>query len=237
VVAPSSSIRVARGAFSADASVVARTRTLLSFCLGVIVLGVAAITGCGPSFQATYECEVHFEHCYAVDQGSGSVDVKKVCWREWLHNYTYGQPSDRVEYAATRFSELSLDPTLPSLDTNTRPKRTPSTAAPMPTSAFAPPPSVAESRTADRGATGASPPTPVSGIAPPAPMVAAIAPSSLGVETRAPGADCMTGCSDRWTRCRGGCKDGACDACDRTYRACAPACFQETRQAPARSLR
>src|SRR5579863_8794084 len=77
---------------------------------------VASVAGCGPSFQAVYEGERNFEHCYALDQTQASVEAKKNCWREWLRDYTYGQSNDRVEYAATRFSQLSLDPTLPSED-------------------------------------------------------------------------------------------------------------------------
>src|SRR5580704_16522387 len=82
-------------------------------------LGLAAVGGsaaCGPSFQAVYECDVHFEHCYALDQGGATVEAQKECWRDWLHGYTYGQSRDRVEYGGTRLSYLSLDPTLPSED-------------------------------------------------------------------------------------------------------------------------
>jgi len=183
-----------------------------------VALGVAAVAGCGPSFQAVYESDVRFEHCYAVDMGPGAVEAKKDCWREWLHDYTYGQSSDRIEYAGSRFSELSLDPTLPTLDTGARPRRTHSAAAPMPTSAFAPPPNVAESRTAP---------------AAPEPVVAAVAP----IAARAPGEECTSACVDNWTSCHKGCKDGACDACDRTYRGCVPACFGAEPRQPARSLR
>ncbi len=83
---------------------------------------------------------MHFEHCYALDESGASVDAKKECWRDWLHGYTYGQSRDRVEYGGTRYSELSLDPTLPSEDMPSgRPKHV---AAPVPTNAFAPPPNV-----------------------------------------------------------------------------------------------
>jgi len=202
---------------------VARTRTLLFLSLSAL----GTVVGCGPSFQAVYECDVRFEHCYAFDQGSSTVDAKKDCWRDWLHTYTYGQSSDRVEYAATRFSELSLDPTLPTLDTGTRPKRGRSAAAPMPTSAFAPPPNVAER-------SGGAPAPPSA----PEPLVAAKALPPLPVAARAPGEACTTGCTERWSSCRGDCKDGACDACDRTYRTCVPACFTDGRdRQPARSLR
>lgn len=184
------------------------------------LVGAVTVAGCGPSFQAVYECDVRFEHCYAVDLGGGSVDAKKDCWREWLHDYTYGQSSDRVEYAATRFSELSLDPTLPTLDTGSRPKRARSAAAPMPTSAFAPPPNLAESSKA------ASDPPP-----PAAEPVAAVA------GARAPGEECTAQCTQSWTSCRQGCKDGACNGCDHAYRACVPACFPPESHPPPRSAR
>jgi hypothetical protein len=190
---------------------------------GLVATGAGATTGCGPSFQAVYECDVNFEHCYALDQGSASPDAMKACWREWLHSYTYGQSRDRVEYAATRFSELSLDPTLPGEDTQTRPKRTHTMVAPLPTSAFAPPPNLG----ADHGDGPASPPQTVAGATgPPRPVVVA----------QAPGEQCTAACADRWNGCRKGCTDGACTACDRSYKECVPGCFQDVAQAP-RSLR
>jgi hypothetical protein len=190
---------------------------------GLVATGAGATTGCGPSFQAVYECDVNFEHCYALDQGSASPDAMKACWREWLHSYTYGQSRDRVEYAATRFSELSLDPTLPGEDTQTRPKRVHSMVAPLPTSAFAPPPNLG----AEHGEGPATvPPTVAGATGPPRPVVVA----------QAPGEQCTAACAERWNGCRKGCTDGACEACDHAYKDCVPGCFQETRQAP-RSLR
>ena len=65
---------------------------------------------CGPSFQAVYECDVRFEHCYALDQGPRAARreegvLARLAAR--LHVRAVARP---VEYAATRFSELSLDP-------------------------------------------------------------------------------------------------------------------------------
>jgi hypothetical protein len=202
---------------------------VLLACAG---LAVGAVAGCGPSFQAVYEGDVRFEHCYALDQTAATPDAKKDCWREWLHGYTYGQSRDRIEYAATRFSELSLDPTLPSEDTAQRPaRRARNNAAPLPTSAFAPPPNVA----GDGSAPPPPQPTQQEGGAPDG---SAPLPASRAVQavSHAPGEECTNACADRWNACRHGCADGACDTCDHAYRACVPGCFQDVRHPP-RSLR
>jgi hypothetical protein len=219
-----------------------RAVALVAFAGGAA--GVAA--GCGPSFQAVYEGDVRFEHCYALDQTTAPVEARKECWRDWLHVYTYGQSSDRIEFAAARFSELSLDPTLPSVDPGTRPKRGHS-AAPLPTNAFAPPPNVAgegagpgekggqgtsgasggSSGSSGSGGSSASGPTPDGGSG--SQHVAQVA-------ARAPGEECTAACADRWNACRRSCTDGACETCDQSYRSCVPACFKEVHQIP-RSLR
>ncbi len=178
-------------------------RLLLTAAAGVFVLA------CGPSFQAVYECDVRFEHCYALDQEVTAPDAaKKTCWRDWLHGYTYGQPRDRVEYAATRFSELSLDPTLPKVEAES-PRHVHAMAVPAPTNAFAPPPNLA-----DRG-------PPPEGSA----SAAAPARSATPVAAHAPGEECAESCASYWSACHKTCKDGACDACDKAYRLCVPACF------------
>jgi hypothetical protein len=182
---------------------------------GLLCLVAAA---CGPSFQAVYEGEVHFEHCYAMDQKAGPVEEKKDCWRDWLRGYTYGQSNDRVEYAATRFSQLSLDPMLPTEEEHAGARKEGRTlAAPLPTSAFAPPPNMVE-----RNAPDASVPAPEAHSAkapeppPPAP---------------APASDCVRTCDERWNSCHAACKDSkdkpTCESCDKAYRTCMPACFRE----------
>jgi hypothetical protein len=168
--------------------------------LGLIAAGGSA--ACGPSFQAVYECDVHFEHCYALDQGSASVEAKKECWRDWLHGYTYGQSRDRIEYGGTRLSQLSLDPTLPSEDVRSEGRKR-TIAAPVPTNAFAPPPNMIE---------GHDPAGP---------------PPDDAVAIHAPGADCADSCKQRWTTCHLGCRGASCGSCDDTYRACMPDCFRQ----------
>jgi hypothetical protein len=195
-------------------------RSALPLPAAAVVLTCSA---CGPSFQAVYEGELHFEHCYALDEMTVPDEAKKDCWREWLRGYTYGQSNDRVEYAATRFSQLSLDPLLPSEDVSDagarRPRRSESTvAAPVPTNAFAPPPNMSASDGHDAPSA--------------AKMADAGRPPRAASTPGAPGADCITACQGRWSGCRDGCKDGACDTCDKSYRACMPACFRDEAGAP-----
>jgi hypothetical protein len=179
-----------------------------------VSLGAFGVVACGPSFQAVYECDVRFEHCYALDQGTASVELKKQCWRDWLHGYTYGQSGDRIEYAAARFSELSLDPTLPSVEVReARPTRR--SAAPVPTSAFAPPPNLADRPAADASA----PSSKASG-------------EVREVVVRAPGSDCAEVCATSWKSCHDACRGVACDECDKRYRACVPGCFREEPSPP-----
>ena len=184
--------------------------------LGCVLLVVAGAVACGPSFQVVYECDVRFEHCYAIDQSAVQPDAKKDCWREWLHGYTYGQSRDRIEFAATRFSELSLDPTLPNEDVRgPKPRRIEHpVAAPVPTNAFAPPPNVSDGKSSQES---------------PASLTKAVAkdPPVRDAPVRAPGSDCAQTCGDKWSACRAPCKDRACDACDKAYRGCMPACFHD----------
>ena len=184
----------------------------------LLLLVASGALACGPSFQAVYEGDQHFEHCYAMDERAVPDDKKKECWREWLRGYTFGQSNDRVEYAATRFSQLSLDATLPSEDVRDagprRPRKAERTvAAPIPTNAFAPPPKVNtdEARQAPDASSPAQHPPPIA---------------------RVPGSDCTGACEDRWSACRGGCADHGCEACDRPYRACMSTCFHEDAGAP-----
>ncbi|MDP9152396.1 MAG: hypothetical protein M3O36_20915 [Myxococcota bacterium] len=176
----------------------------------LLVLGVGAVA-CGPSFQALYECDVRFEHCYAVDQTAATPDAKRGCWREWLHGYTYGQSRDRVEYAAKRFGQLSLD-VAPGLAVEPH-----TVAAPMPTNAFVPPPNVAEGRVTPESAPYA-PPDAGTGEAPGSKLAARPA-------SHAPGAECAEGCAELWSSCHGHCKDQGCELCNGQYRTCVPACF------------
>jgi hypothetical protein len=187
---------------------------MMRFAFGGGLAASLVAAACGPSFQAVYEGEVHFEHCYAMDQKAGPVEEKKECWRDWLRGYTYGQSNDRVEYAATRFSQLSLDPTLPTEEDRAAGPRKGTLAAPLPTSAFAPPPNMVERPDA----------------AAPVPEARSAKPEPPPPPAPAPASECVRLCDERWNSCHAGCKDkdkAACEQCDKGYRTCMPACFRE----------
>jgi len=175
-----------------------------------LIAWALAASSCGSSFQATYECDVHFEHCYALDQTGASTDTKRQCWRDWLRGYTYAQSRDRIAYATTRVNQLAADPP-PSGEAAVTLSviAAPTAAAPLPTNAFAPPPNVSESHSSAlaEGAVDAGP--------------------SRDAALRAPGAECAETCKDRWSECRRSCSEAKCGACDRMYKSCMAACFRD----------
>ena len=196
-------MRIAYGASASD------TQWVASWCVFLALVLVAA--GCGPSFQVVYESDVHFEHCYALDQSEAPIGSKRDCWKAWLHAYTFGEPRDRVDYASSRFSALSPDepPSSRMVASSAARAPTPAVDAPVPTNAFAPPPNIANAvATVDSGA---------------GPPVASL--------PRTPGVDCVDACASTWTACRTGCKAAGCAPCDQAYRTCVPACFADKKSA------
>ena len=189
-----------------------------------LALGVAlgALTlGCGPSYQALYEGDARFEHCYALEEsGQISMIQKRDCWRGWILHYTYGQTRDRVEYAAARYKALARAPQAPTDEAmmEAAPGEARSTAivAPAPTSAFAPPPKTLEATVADSGADEE--------------MNAGYLDASTPVVTeesapQPPGSSCTTGCDATWNHCKD-CDGGAkCAECTATYKRCMRRCF------------
>jgi hypothetical protein len=194
--------------------VLLRTKSLLVAAAAIAGFAVA----CGPSFQIIYEGDVRFEHCYAVDESPTTpLREKADCWRDWMKNYTYGQTRDRIEYAAGRQTALTLAPQSPTDEALMEAApgggvRKNVISAPMPSSAYAPPPAtMVDDAKPDAG---------------PAPR-----PSAAPVQ-RAPGAECIDTCAKEWSGCRDGCTGKACDACDATHKACARACFTDKALAP-----
>lgn len=209
-----------------------------------IVIGVGALGGalaCGPSFQAIYEGNARFEHCYALEENAQQATTEKVaCWRDWSEHYTYGQTRDRIHYATARYVALSQATNLPTDEAMmmAAPGMTPrqsTITAPAPTNAFAPPPKVLDE--ADGGGLIGAPklrpnempttvtfaggkPIPAASASAASAAVASVVPdASAPPAVRAPGADCADTCAVRFRECKG-------TLCDKPYRACMRACFK-----------
>jgi hypothetical protein len=188
----------------------------------LLPLGLAlAVAGCGPSYQALYEGDARFEHCYALEEsGTVSMAVKSECWRGWTKHYTYGQTRDRVEYAAARYHALSHAPQAPTdeamMEAAPGEGRASSIAAPAPTSAFAPPPKILD-ESATSGTDNGQ-------------LLAGYTDAGRAVVTeesalQPPETKCASGCDAAWGRCRD-CDGGAkCAACTATYKKCMRTCF------------
>jgi hypothetical protein len=186
---------------------------------------------CGPSFQAVYEGNARFEHCYALEENpQAPMTSKASCWRDWSEHYTYGQTRDRIHYATARYVALSETQTLPTDEAMmmAAPGETPratTITAPAPTNAFAPPPKVLEQGeqkiTRVTGHPGEAADVPVLALDAGAP-----APSIVTL----PASPCADGCASTYRSCAVGCNPAAgaksCDACLRSYRGCMRDCFK-----------
>ena len=118
----------------------------------LIVAGLAAsLVACGASIRATYEEDVRFEHCMALDaRPDVKPTLRRACWEEWLSFYTYGQTRDRIDYAHLRAKQLGAASDFQEEEI------APTRAAPDPTSAIAPPPMMLAAT--DAGTPDAEPP-------------------------------------------------------------------------------
>lgn len=195
-----------------------------------VVIGILAAAGCGPSFQAVYEGNRRFEHCYALEENPGAtMPDKSSCWRDWSEHYTFGQTRDRVQYAISRYVALSRAGAAPTDEAMmmAAPGETPRTSiinAPAPSNAFAPPPKVLEAGEERRTTSGrpevASVPFIDAGAPapPPAPAIPAQA--------------CNDKCGGDFKTCATGCegdagpKSKSCVKCESSYKTCMRACFK-----------
>jgi hypothetical protein len=200
-----------------------------------VFLAVAGVAACGPSFQALYESNARFEHCYALEENPQvPMPEKAACWRDWSERYTYGQTRDRIHYATARYVALSdarnipTDEALMMAAPGETPRRSTITA-PTPTNAFAPPPKVlAPSELPSTSMTEVTA-IPVMEV-----DAGAVGPSAPLVPAPLPGTSCADKCAGDYHACAGGCPDEAggsakgkeCKSCSSTYRACMRACFK-----------
>ncbi len=194
-----------------------------------------AFVGCGPSFQAIYEGDAQFEHCYALDDTpSAPMQEKGACWRDWSQRFTYGQTRDRVEYAAVRSRALTrvngaptdeaLMQAAPGEGSEFR-----GILAPAPTSAFASPPKTL-APIADAGArasTSSHANTDAPGLG---------GTSSPVAEPPPPGSECSGECTRVWRGCSGACTGAGCDKCQKAFKTCMKVCFKTEAAPPARAV-
>lgn len=194
--------------------------------IALVLLGL----GCGPSFQAIYEGDARFEHCYALEEDPNvAMQYKSDCWRDWMKRYTYGQTRDRVQYAANRYGALTRAPAVPTDEAmmgaapGEEGEKT-QLSAPAPTSAYTSPPKTSQ---------GASTVSPTQTWASSAPVLdGGSTPASPPVtvpEPRGPLADCTDACTVSWKGCKVSCEQQAkrsCDACEKPYRSCLKQCMK-----------
>lgn len=199
------------------------------------VAGLGALA-CGPGFQAVYEGNARFEHCYGLEETpQATMKEKADCWRDWSDHSTYGQTRDRVQYAIARYVALSQAPNVPTDEAlmMAAPGVTPRVStitAPAPTNAFAPPPKVLE---ADAGAPPPASATPLPTASEPPPPAPPVAAKGAAV----PGAPCADTCTASFRSCsdapakptdpvRTGGNAPRGGACEDRYKRCMRACFK-----------
>lgn len=201
-------------------------RTGAWLLLGASAVG-AALVACGPSYQAVYESDARFEHCYALDDTpTATLQKKGDCWREWFQRYTYGQTRNRVEYAVARYRALSRVPDAPTDEAMMQAApgegAAPTTlAGPAPTSAFAPPPNTllqTDGGAPRSSALPSSPPATSDGL----PVV----PDGGTGASAVPGTECSERCTDGWKVCTAKSGVRSSEVCNRTHLKCMRGCFR-----------
>jgi hypothetical protein len=198
-----------------------------------VTSALALLGGCSPTFQSLYESDVHFEHCYRVDEERHvAIKEKLQCWRDWSQRYSYGQSRDRIGYARGRQETLSQALAAGEKAAPQGIAEGPKGLLPQPTSPYAPPPQLMTpaSAKADTGTIVA--PLRAAAATDAGATEGAIASTNAALRTDtvavvdAPGASCAGACGKTWSSCKQQCKGGTCRAdCDDRYRGCMRACF------------
>lgn len=173
----------------------------------LVAAGLSAVAGCGASINAVYEGDVRFEHCMALDSRADvKPTLRRACWEEWTHFYTFGQTRDRVDYALVRRNQLGNASDFDEGEWASRERS--ALAVPEPTSALAPPPMM-------MAATDAG-----------APLDAGAANATREGDHPPPASECAGECEEGWGLCRQDCKTPACEkGCTGKYKRCMRKCF------------
>lgn len=199
-------------------------RFAMAFASGAIF---AVIAACAPSMQAVYESDARFEHCYALDDSpKASMEQKGACWHDWVEHHTIGQTRDRIEYAQARYRAIEKAPEMPTDEAMMAAapgegRDTANVAAPLPTSAFAPPPKMQ-----DDGVHAV--PTPTESARPKPAPTTSVTPKNSPMP-KAPGSECVEACTTSWDTCRADCGANVdkCDACESKHATCLSTCVKK----------
>lgn len=175
-------------------------------------IGLPGLAACGASINAIYESDVRFEHCMSLDDTEEvKPTIRNACWDEWLKFYTFGQTSDRIEYAKVRMRQLrnGEDRREPELLAS---QAHPTEAVPEPTTALAPPPMML--------VVDAGPAEPV---------------KPEDESTKPPGSECSNACETEWVKCKKECVTPMCNrqtciakcekTCKEEHAMCMRVCF------------
>jgi hypothetical protein len=169
-----------------------------TFALALLT-GSAALA-CGASVSKTYESDVRFERCYALDwKKDVDAGIRQRCWEEWVAFFAAGQPKDRIEYAKTQ-TQLASDggePLAAAAATSGRAGQ----PLPEPTSVFAPVPMMAATASAS------------------------VAPPATSAKPAVPRNACETRCDKAIEACLSGCGSPICEQfCAQKHDKCAQRC-------------
>lgn len=83
------------------------SRSLAVLLAASSAVAALALSGCGTSYQARYEADVHFARCYRYDADANVArEARLQCWQSWRNGYAGTQTRDRDEHAASRVSQL-----------------------------------------------------------------------------------------------------------------------------------
>jgi hypothetical protein len=151
----------------------------------------------------TYESDVRFERCYALDW-KGQVDpgIRTRCWEEWLAHFAEGQTRDRIEHARMQVKGGGAGAHIGATGSAEQPIA--ARALPEPTSVFSPVPMMASPNASSQASAG----------------VTASASAEPAVRS-----GCETRCDKALEGCLSGCASAICEQfCAQRHGKCTPKC-------------
>lgn len=172
--------------------------------LTLAIVSLAFARGCGASVSKTYESDVRFERCYALDwRGEVDAGIRTRCWEEWRAHFAKGQTRDRIEHARKQVTGEGVASSPINSAASGQP--TSARALPEPTSAFSPVPMMASPSTSVQPSAG-------------------VATGSASAQP-SPRSACETKCDKVLEACLSGCGSGVCEQhCAQRHTRCTPKC-------------